>query len=97
MGKTTSPVDPDKPNDGTNGLVEVLCRKVVGQPTALKHIVPYVQMHQAGLSPAGIFPVEHRLDGARILRERLAPGDWLLVKGSRSMHMEGLIDLLVEM
>ena len=26
----------------------------------------------------------------------LAPGDWLLVKGSRSMHMEGLIDRLEE-
>jgi ATP-dependent Clp protease ATP-binding subunit ClpA/CheY-like chemotaxis protein len=37
----------------TSDLVEFLCRKVVGQPTALQHIVPYVQMHQAGLSPAG--------------------------------------------
>jgi len=49
---------------------------------------------EAGLSPERIFPVEHRLDGARILRQTLAPGDWLLVKGSRSMHMEGLIDRL---
>ena len=49
---------------------------------------------ETGLSPAHIFPVERRIDGARILRERLAPGDWLLVKGSRSMHMEGLIDRL---
>jgi UDP-N-acetylmuramyl pentapeptide synthase len=38
--------------------------------------------------------VARRADGARILRELLAPGDWLLVKGSRSMHMEGLIDYL---
>jgi len=51
---------------------------------------------EAGLAPDCIFPVERRADGARILKERLAPGDWLLVKGSRSMHMEGLIDHLEE-
>jgi UDP-N-acetylmuramoyl-tripeptide--D-alanyl-D-alanine ligase len=49
---------------------------------------------ETGLAPDQIFPVESRADGARILREILAPGDWLLVKGSRSMHMEGLIDRL---
>ncbi len=49
---------------------------------------------EAGLAPDHIFPVESRAEGARILRELLAPGDWLLVKGSRSMHMEGLIDRL---
>ncbi|MGB8990503.1 MAG: UDP-N-acetylmuramoyl-tripeptide--D-alanyl-D-alanine ligase [Desulfobaccales bacterium] len=49
---------------------------------------------EAGLAPDRIFPVESRAEGARILQELLAPGDWLLVKGSRSMHMEGLIDLL---
>jgi UDP-N-acetylmuramoyl-tripeptide--D-alanyl-D-alanine ligase len=51
---------------------------------------------EAGLSPDRIFPVERRADGARILQKLLAPGDWLLVKGSRSMHMEGLIDRLEE-
>jgi UDP-N-acetylmuramoyl-tripeptide--D-alanyl-D-alanine ligase len=51
---------------------------------------------EAGLAPERIFPVESRADGAQILRELLAPGDWLLVKGSRSMHMEGLIDRLEE-
>jgi len=51
---------------------------------------------EAGFAPERIFPVESRAEGARILRERLTPGDWLLVKGSRSMHMEGLIDLLAE-
>jgi UDP-N-acetylmuramyl pentapeptide synthase len=50
---------------------------------------------EAGLAPDRIFPVESQAEGARILRELLAPGDWLLVKGSRSMHMEGLIDRLV--
>ncbi len=49
---------------------------------------------EAGLAPDRIFPVASQADGARILREMLAPGDWLLVKGSRSMHMEGLIDRL---
>ena len=34
-------------------LVELLSRKVVGQPTAMQYIVPYIQMHQAGLSPEG--------------------------------------------
>ncbi len=51
---------------------------------------------EAGLAPDRIFPVASRAEGARILRELLAPGDWLLVKGSRSMHMEGLIDRLEE-
>jgi UDP-N-acetylmuramoyl-tripeptide--D-alanyl-D-alanine ligase len=51
---------------------------------------------EAGLAPDRIFPVARRADGARILREILAPGDWLLVKGSRSMHMEGLIEQLEE-
>ncbi len=49
---------------------------------------------EAGLAADRIFPVESRPEAARILQEHLAPGDWLLVKGSRSMHMEGLIDLL---
>ncbi len=51
---------------------------------------------ETGLALDHIFPVASRADGARILREFLAPGDWLLVKGSRSMHMEGLIDRLEE-
>lgn len=49
---------------------------------------------EGGLSAARIFPISRRADGARVLKELLEPGDWLLVKGSRSMHMEGLIDLL---
>jgi UDP-N-acetylmuramoyl-tripeptide--D-alanyl-D-alanine ligase len=51
---------------------------------------------EAGLAPERIFPVDRRADGARILREYLQPGDWLLVKGSRGMHMEALIDRLEE-
>jgi UDP-N-acetylmuramoyl-tripeptide--D-alanyl-D-alanine ligase len=51
---------------------------------------------EAGLAPAAIFPVERRAEAARILQDLLVPGDWLLVKGSRSMHMEGLIDRLSE-
>jgi len=49
---------------------------------------------EAGLAQERLFPVTSLADGARILQERLVPGDWLLVKGSRSMHMEGLIDHL---
>jgi CheY-like chemotaxis protein len=40
-------------------LVALLSRKVVGQPSALLYIVPYLQMYQAGLNPpnrpAGVF------------------------------------------
>ena len=49
---------------------------------------------EAGLAPERILPVASRGAGARVLKDFLQPGDWLLVKGSRSMHMEGLIDLL---
>jgi UDP-N-acetylmuramoyl-tripeptide--D-alanyl-D-alanine ligase len=52
---------------------------------------------EGGLSTARIFPIRRLSDGARVLKELLEPGDWLLVKGSRSMHMEGLVDLLEEM
>ncbi len=36
-----------------NELVQLLSQKIVGQPEALKFIVPYIQMFQAGLSPEG--------------------------------------------
>jgi len=51
---------------------------------------------EEGLNASRLFPISRQADGARVLRELLGPGDWLLVKGSRSMHMEGLIDLLEE-
>jgi ATP-dependent Clp protease ATP-binding subunit ClpA/ActR/RegA family two-component response regulator len=34
-------------------LARVLSEKVVGQESAMKRIIPYVQMHQAGLAPGG--------------------------------------------
>jgi len=40
-------------SSGTGDLLEELMMRVVGQPQALAQIVPYVQMHQAGLSPEG--------------------------------------------
>ncbi|MDQ2712115.1 MAG: AAA family ATPase [Acidobacteriota bacterium] len=40
------PQDPD-------GLVARLSELLVGQPEAIETIIPYVQMHQAGLSPEG--------------------------------------------
>jgi ATP-dependent Clp protease ATP-binding subunit ClpA/CheY-like chemotaxis protein len=40
-------------------LADLLARKIVGQPSVLKRIVPYIQMYQAHLSPpdrpAGVF------------------------------------------
>ncbi len=44
-----------------------------------------------GLPASRLFPDSRPADGARVLQELLEPGDWLLVKGSRSMHMEGLL------
>src|SRR5438552_5523366 len=44
--------DSERPDTSTD-LVERLSQKVVGQPSALKYIVPYVQMYQAGLAPEG--------------------------------------------
>ena len=42
-----------------DNLLQVLSRKVVGQPAAMRFLVPYIRMYQAGLSPAdrpaGIF------------------------------------------
>jgi CheY-like chemotaxis protein len=43
-----SPTDAD-PQD----LVGLLSSRIVGQPAALEYIVPYIQMHQAGLAPPG--------------------------------------------
>src|SRR5438874_13615104 len=39
--------------DPAEDLTAVLARKVVGQPTATRVIVPYIQMFQAGLAPEG--------------------------------------------
>jgi ATP-dependent Clp protease ATP-binding subunit ClpA/CheY-like chemotaxis protein len=36
-----------------SNLEELLSQKIVGQPDALRKIVPYVRMYQAGLSPVG--------------------------------------------
>jgi UDP-N-acetylmuramoyl-tripeptide--D-alanyl-D-alanine ligase len=49
---------------------------------------------EAGLSGLQIFPVTDKAEGAQLLKEFLRPGDWLLVKGSRSTHMEHIVDLL---
>src|SRR6476659_240513 len=38
---------------GAGGPPEALTVRVVGQPQAMTQIVPYVQMHQAGLAPEG--------------------------------------------
>jgi ATP-dependent Clp protease ATP-binding subunit ClpA len=40
-------------SDPVEDLVRVLSQKVVGQPTATRVIVPYIQMYQAGLAPEG--------------------------------------------
>src|SRR5271165_1194753 len=47
----TTPVSPKIRREGD--LLRELSEKVIGQPQALTQIVPYVQMHQAGLAPEG--------------------------------------------
>jgi ATP-dependent Clp protease ATP-binding subunit ClpA/ActR/RegA family two-component response regulator len=37
----------------SNDLVALLSQKVIGQPAAMKYIVPYIEMFQAGLAPEG--------------------------------------------
>ena len=49
---------------------------------------------EAGLPPKSIFPVTSHAEAAQILKTTLKPGDWLLVKGSRSMHMEAVVAAL---
>ncbi len=49
---------------------------------------------EGGLPKNCVIPVPDRDEGAKILREFLRPGDWLLVKGSRSMHMEHIVEAL---
>src|SRR5262245_5290052 len=43
---------------------------------------------EAGMGAAGIHVAESHEELARRLQAELAAGDWVLVKGSRSMHME---------
>lgn len=49
---------------------------------------------EAGFPGERLKPVATQEEGAQLLNHFLQPGDWLLVKGSRSMHMENLIDYL---
>jgi UDP-N-acetylmuramoyl-tripeptide--D-alanyl-D-alanine ligase len=51
---------------------------------------------EAGMVPGRLAAVASHREGAHLLQEFLRPGDWLLVKGSRGMHMEGLIAALKE-
>jgi CheY-like chemotaxis protein len=51
--KTSSGRSKKRAPDPSNDLVSVLSQKVIGQPTAMHAIVPYIQMYQAGLSPEG--------------------------------------------
>ncbi|MGO9094267.1 MAG: AAA family ATPase [Bryobacteraceae bacterium] len=54
MKTLASSVKSKKPPEGPpNDLVAVLSQKVIGQPAAMKYIVPYVEMFQAGLAPEG--------------------------------------------
>src|SRR6476660_1372399 len=43
---------PSEPG-GLSDFATILSGKIVGQPRALQHIIPYIHTYQAGLSPAG--------------------------------------------
>jgi len=48
------PPNPIRSRRGASAnLLEELANRVVGQPQAMQQIVPYVQMHRAGLAPEG--------------------------------------------
>lgn len=79
----------------------------VGQAAAevdLAYLITYGQLAleigrgavQAGMDPAQVVHAETRAAAARLVLERCALGDWLLVKGSRGMRMEQIIDRLRE-
>src|SRR3954470_6856652 len=48
-GRTKRPILPEDPD----GLAARLSRLLIGQTDAVEAIVPFIQMHQAGLSPEG--------------------------------------------
>jgi UDP-N-acetylmuramoyl-tripeptide--D-alanyl-D-alanine ligase len=49
---------------------------------------------EGGLVPDHACVVRDHLDAARRVRAQLAPGDWVLVKGSRAMEMERVVQAL---
>jgi ATP-dependent Clp protease ATP-binding subunit ClpA len=49
VGRNKRPVQPEE----SGGLASRLTELLVGQPEAIETIVPYIQMHQAGLAPDG--------------------------------------------
>jgi len=54
MKNTSSSGKPKKSSvEPPDDLVALLSEKIIGQPAAMKYIVPYVQMFQAGLAPEG--------------------------------------------
>ena len=48
-GRTKRPIQPEDEDNLATRLSEML----IGQPDAIEKIVPYIQMHQAGLAPEG--------------------------------------------
>lgn len=49
---------------------------------------------EAGMQPAQVHTGSDHAEVARQIRELTGPGDWVLVKGSRAMKMEKIIDAL---
>jgi ATP-dependent Clp protease ATP-binding subunit ClpA len=49
LGRNKRPAQAEE----SDGLASRLTELLVGQPEAIETIIPYVQMHQAGLAPEG--------------------------------------------
>lgn len=48
---------------------------------------------RAGMNPDHLWIAQHHDEIANLLRDRVQQGDWILVKGSRRMRMESVIDI----
>jgi ATP-dependent Clp protease ATP-binding subunit ClpA/ActR/RegA family two-component response regulator len=53
MKNSGSPKQKKATGDNSHDLISLLSQKVIGQPAAMKHIIPYIDMFQAGLAPEG--------------------------------------------
>ncbi|MEJ5363701.1 MAG: UDP-N-acetylmuramoyl-tripeptide--D-alanyl-D-alanine ligase [Desulfosoma sp.] len=66
---------------------------LVALGTQAAHIVEGAR--SAGLSPQRCFPVSDHEEAARVVIQNLKPAQWVLVKGSRGMTMERVVEKII--